>query len=78
MRATSPGPALRNRAAGRSRSPQRAEQLSGGKRPDVLDTLAAAYAAAGRFPEALATARKARELAVQQNNRTLSEHAGPD
>ena len=43
------------------------------QRPDVLDTLAAAYAEAGRFPEALATARKALELATQQNNRALAD-----
>ena len=38
--------------------PLRANQLPGGEQPDVLDTLAAAYAEAGRFPEALATAPK--------------------
>ena len=38
---------------------RRAQQASGGKDPDVLDTLAAAYAEAGQFPNALATAGKA-------------------
>ncbi len=38
----------------------------------TVDTLAAAYAEAGRFPEALATARKALELARQQNNPALA------
>jgi Tfp pilus assembly protein PilF len=52
---------------------QRANQLSGGKQPEVLDTLAAAYASAGWFPEALATARKALALARQQNNRVLAD-----
>jgi tetratricopeptide (TPR) repeat protein len=52
---------------------QRADRLSGGTRPDVLDTLAAAYAAAGWFPEAQATARKALDLALQQNDRALAE-----
>jgi protein O-mannosyl-transferase len=46
---------------------QRAERISGGKDPDVLDTLAAAYAEVGNFPEALATARKALDLSVQQH-----------
>ncbi len=52
---------------------QQANQLCEGKRPDVLDTLAAAYAEAGRFPEALATARQALELARQQNNPSLAD-----
>ena len=52
---------------------ERANRLSGGKQPEVLDTLAAAYAAAGLFPEALVTARKALELAAQQNKRALTE-----
>ncbi len=72
LRATSPEPSLRSSAEAVELA-RRANLLSGGKRPDVLDTLAAAYAAAGWFPEALATARKARELAMQQNNPTLSE-----
>jgi hypothetical protein len=33
-----------------------------------LDTLAAAYAEAGKFPEAVETAQKALELAAQQEN----------
>ena len=47
------------------------EPASDSKRPGILDTLSAAYAEAGRFPEALAAARKALEIAVQQNNRPL-------
>jgi tetratricopeptide (TPR) repeat protein len=38
---------------------QRADELSGGNSPDVLVTLSAAYAEAGRFPEAIAAARRA-------------------
>ena len=38
---------------------RRAVALTGGQRPMVLDTLAAAYAAAGNFPEAVRVARKA-------------------
>jgi tetratricopeptide (TPR) repeat protein len=52
---------------------QRANQLFGGRRPDVLDMLAAAYAEAGRFPESLVTARKALELAVQHNDRAAAD-----
>ncbi len=37
----------------------RAVQLSGGKDPAILDTLAAAYAEAGRFAEAVLTERRA-------------------
>ena len=39
------------------------EQLSGSGNASVLDTLAAAYAEAGRYPEAVKTARRALELA---------------
>jgi tetratricopeptide (TPR) repeat protein len=42
---------------------QRACELAGNSRAGYLDTLAAAYAAAGRFREAIATAEKAIELA---------------
>jgi Flp pilus assembly protein TadD len=47
---------------------ERANQLCGGTRPDILDTLAAAYGEAGRFSEAIATARKALDLATQQHD----------
>jgi Flp pilus assembly protein TadD len=68
--ATCPVAALRNGAEAVHHARQ-ANQLSDSKRPGILDTLSAAYAEAGRFPEALAAARKALELAVQQNNRPL-------
>jgi hypothetical protein len=35
--------------------------------------LAAAYAEAGRFPEAVETSRKALDLATQQNKQALAE-----
>jgi Flp pilus assembly protein TadD len=38
---------------------QRAERLSGGNNPSILGTLAAAYAEAGRFAEAVSTAQRA-------------------
>ena len=41
----------------------RADQLSGGKNPTVLGTLAAAYAEAGKFTEAVATVRRALQWA---------------
>jgi protein O-mannosyl-transferase len=52
---------------------QQAVQLSGGKSPEILDTLAAAYAEAGRFPEAIETARRASDLSAVQNNKPLTE-----
>jgi Tfp pilus assembly protein PilF len=42
---------------------ERACERSGNRAPRYLDTLAAAYAAAGRFNDAIATANKATELA---------------
>jgi len=47
---------------------QKANQLSGGQNPAILRTLAAAYAEAGRFPEALTTAQKALRLVESQTN----------
>jgi len=44
---------------------ERAVRLSGGRDAAALDTLAAAYAEAGRFTEALQTARRALALAPQ-------------
>ena len=52
---------------------ERAVQLSGGRNPVYLDTLAAAYAEVGRFPEAVAAARKALDLAAQQHRGQLVE-----
>ena len=50
---------------------QRANRHCDGKRPDVLDTLAAAYAEIGWFPEAVAAEGKALELATQQHSQSL-------
>ncbi len=71
LRATCPVASLRS-AGEAMEFAQRANQFCGGRRPDVLDTLAAAYAEAGWFPEALATASKALELATQQNKYALT------
>ena len=70
--ATCPEASLRNGAEAVELARQ-ADRLSGGRRPDVLDALAAAYAEAGQFPEALATARRALELATQQDKKTLAD-----
>ena len=72
MLAANPNASVRN-AAEAVELAERAVQLSGTSEAAVLDTLAAAYAEAGRFPEALQTARKAAELATRQNNRPLAE-----
>jgi tetratricopeptide (TPR) repeat protein len=47
---------------------QRADQLSGGNNPSILGTLAAAYAEAGKFAEAVSTSRRALTLASAQTN----------
>ncbi len=52
---------------------ERAARLSGGREPQILDTLAAAYAEAGRFAEAVDTARNARTLALQQGQQPLAD-----
>jgi tetratricopeptide (TPR) repeat protein len=52
---------------------QRAVRLTGDREPATLDTLAAAYAEAGRFPEAVQTARRALDLAGQGGNRQLAD-----
>jgi tetratricopeptide (TPR) repeat protein len=70
--ATCPAATLRNGAEAIEHA-QRAIRLFGDARSDVLDTLAAAYAEARRFPEAVATAHKALELARQQNRPALAD-----
>jgi Flp pilus assembly protein TadD len=52
---------------------QRANQLTGDGNPVVLGTLAAAYAEAGRFPEAVATAQRALQVAEAQSNPALAD-----
>jgi protein O-mannosyl-transferase len=47
-------------------------QLSGGKNPIILRTLAAAYAESGRFAEAVHTAERGLELAIGQGNAGLA------
>jgi tetratricopeptide (TPR) repeat protein len=52
---------------------RQAEQLSSGRHPEILDTLAAAYAEAGRFPDAVETAERALHLASNQSNTILAD-----
>ena len=49
-----------------------ANQLAGGENPIILRTLAAAYAEAGQFPEAVETAQRALQLAETQSNTALA------
>ena len=65
--ATCPNPSVRNGAQALQLAEQ-AERLSGGRNPSILGTLAAAYAETGRFPEAVATAERALDLANAQTN----------
>jgi len=70
--ATHPDPERRNPFLAR-RLAERALQLSGGDDPAVLDTLAAAQAAAERFDIAARTAERALRRARAQGNAALAE-----
>ena len=70
--ATNPNASVRNGTEAVELA-ERALKLSGGNEPAILGTLAAAYAEAGRFAEALATAHKALELAKRRNNQALAD-----
>ena len=52
---------------------QQAVQLTRGRNPDFLGTLAAAYAEAGRFPEAIRTAEQAISLASAYGDAAMAE-----
>jgi Flp pilus assembly protein TadD len=52
---------------------EKAVKLSNGRDPAMLDLLAGAYAEAGRFPEAIETARRALAIATEQRNYELVE-----
>ena len=66
-------PAQRREAVERAETACRATEH---RRPDFLDTLAAAYAAAGRFPEAIAAAREALALLETIQAPGLAEQVG--
>jgi len=69
--ATSTDPSVRNGAKAVELA-QQAVELSGGKNPVILGTLAAAYAETGNFSEAIATAQRALQLAAIQNKGTVA------
>jgi Flp pilus assembly protein TadD len=65
--ATTPSPALRD-AVEAIRIAEAAARHTGDRDAAILDALAAAYAAAGRFPDAIRTARRAEQLAANQGD----------
>jgi len=69
--ATSPEPSMRNGAKAVEIARQ-VDRLSGGQNPLMVGTLAAAYAEAGQFSEATATAQRAVQLATAQNTPELA------
>jgi thiol-disulfide isomerase/thioredoxin len=71
-RATHSDAAVRNPTEA-VRFAEKAATLSRHQDASILDTLAAAYAAAGRFPDAVATAEKALSLARTQRHQPLVE-----
>jgi Flp pilus assembly protein TadD len=57
---------------------QEAVQLSGGREPRFLRTLAAAYAESGRFSEAFAVAQQAVAIATMQGKTDVANHLKED
>jgi len=53
---------------------EQSNKINDYKRAEMLEPIAALYAAAGRFDEAIATAQKARELALSSGHQQLAEH----
>jgi hypothetical protein len=52
---------------------ERADHLTRNESPVIGATLAAAYAEAGRFPEAVKTAQRALDLAIASRNQALAD-----
>jgi tetratricopeptide (TPR) repeat protein len=71
MLATHPSPQIRNPGEALQRA-TRAAQAIGAREPNVLDTLAAAYAASRRFDLALRVAAQARESAAAAGDEALA------
>jgi len=71
--ATHADPAVRDGARA-VRLAEQAERQSAGRSPSVLDALAAAYVAAGRFDDAIATARRAVAVARETGAHDLARH----
>ncbi len=72
VRATLGNPEFRNPDEA-VRLATRACELTSYAQPDILDTLAAAYAAAGKFPQAIETAEKALKLAGDAKREDLAK-----
>jgi tetratricopeptide (TPR) repeat protein len=72
MLATNPNAFVRN-GPGAVELAERAVKLSGGREAAILDTLAAAYAAAGQFDKAVETAIEAHRLAEAAGQRPHAE-----
>jgi Flp pilus assembly protein TadD len=72
LRATSAAASFRNGAEAVELA-QRAVQLSDGADPNVLETLAAAYAETGQFPKAIAVAERAISLASARGDKALAD-----
>ena len=70
--ATNPDPAVRDGAQAVELA-ERANRLAGGREPAVLDVLAAAYAEARRFADAVEIARRALDLASAQGNAAVAD-----
>jgi tetratricopeptide (TPR) repeat protein len=70
--ATRPEPSVRNGKEAMELA-EWAVELSHSREPVPLETLAAAYAQAGRFADATKTAQKALGLALRQKNQTLAQ-----
>ena len=73
--ATNPEASVRNGAKAIALVEQ-VEQFSKSGNPWTLETLATAYAEVGRFPEAIASAERAQQLAAQQGNASLADVLG--
>ncbi|MGA8153828.1 MAG: tetratricopeptide repeat protein [Terriglobales bacterium] len=69
--ATCPDASIRNGSEAIALA-ERAQQLTSGQDASVLDTLSAAYAEAGRFPQAIETEQQAVALAMQQGKPPLA------
>ena len=70
--ATAPDVSIRNGAKALALARQ-LDRLSRGNNPAILDTLAAACAETGQFPEAIDAAQRALALALAQNNTALAD-----
>ena len=77
VRATCPDASLRDGTKAVELA-QQADQLSGGKNPIFIRTLAAAYAESGQFNDAIETARRALELAMAQGESDLANQIEQD